>query len=245
MLRFWDSTVERLSAFRVDTVAIWQDGGWAMFAIAVIAFVMFSVGMSLWFKLRRTGSGSVSEDTWRGWIEQPHERYGPIGHLLDWAVGARTLQEQADAFEHVRASETAPFERDLLVMKVCVGAAPLVGLLGTVTGMLSTFGALSAGSGGDKTMGAVASGISEALITTETGLVIALPGLFFQYQLQTRFERYKAFLAHVETVCAQELFRRNRRDRIAKAAALEVAETLRARLGISAAGAADAVEASV
>ena len=54
-----------------------------------------------------------------------------------------------------------------------------------------------------KTLGMVAAGISEALITTETGLVIALPGLFFHFQLVRSYERYKAFLAHLETVCAQ------------------------------------------
>ena len=93
-------------------------------------------------------------------------------------------------------------------MRICVSAAPLVGLLGTVMGMLDTFGALAVGTGGDKTMGLVAAGISEALITTETGLVIALPGLFFQYQLQRGHDRYKAFLAHLETVCNQALNRR-------------------------------------
>jgi len=74
--------------------------------------------------------------------------------------------------------------------------------------MLSTFDALSSGSGGDQTMGLVAAGISEALITTETGLVIALPGLFFQYQMARKFERYKAFLAHLETLCTQSVYRR-------------------------------------
>jgi biopolymer transport protein ExbB len=95
-------------------------------------------------------------------------------------------------------------------MKVCVSAAPLLGLLGTVTGMLATFGALASGSGGDKTMGLVASGISEALVTTETGLIIALPGLFFQYQLSRQLDRYKAFLAHLQTVCTQNVYRRLR-----------------------------------
>ena len=98
-------------------------------------------------------------------------------------------------------------ERDLRVMKICVSAAPLVGLLGTVTGMLSTFSALASGSGGEKTLGLVAGGISEALITTETGLVIALPGVFFHFHLVRRSERYRAFLAHLESVCAQRLHR--------------------------------------
>ena len=67
---------------------------------------------------------------------------------------------------------------------------------------------MASGSGGDQTMAEIAKGISEALVTTETGLVIALPGLFFQYQLARKFESYKNFLAHLETVCNQSLFRR-------------------------------------
>ena len=132
--------------------------------------------------------------------------------ILDFVTEARTIEDSVACFEEVRQSETVPFERDLKVMKICVSAAPLVGLLGTVTGMLATFGALSTGGGGDETMGLVAEGISEALITTETGLVVALPGLFFQYGLLRKHESYKAFLAHLETVCTQTLYRRLRRE---------------------------------
>lgn len=61
-------------------------------------------------------------------------------------------------------------------------------------------------------MSMIASGISEALITTETGLVIALPGLFLQYHLSRQKERYEAFLSRVETVCVQHLFARERSE---------------------------------
>jgi len=187
---------------------IWLAGGWAMIAIAVVALVMFAVGTHVWLNLRQKGFLSVSERTWRRWIQEPQQRRGPIGELLDFVSGAPTLRDNTIFFRELRSAEVAPFERDLRVMKVCIGAAPLLGLLGTVTGMLATFSALASGSGGEKTMGMVASGISEALVTTETGLVIALPGLFFHYQLNRKFERYKAFLAHLETVCAQSLYRR-------------------------------------
>jgi biopolymer transport protein ExbB len=190
---------------------IWISGGWAMIGIAAIALVMFALGTHIQCRLAERGFASVREKTWRRWIDHPDERKGPIGELLDFVTGGTTIKDTAVFFEELRATEIAPFERDLRVMKICVGAAPLLGLLGTVTGMLATFAALASGSGGDKTMELVAGGISEALVTTETGLVIGLAGLFFQYHLKRMHERYGAFLAHLETVCTQQLYKRLRR----------------------------------
>lgn len=217
---------------------IWEDGGWAMIAIAVIAMIMFSVGMECWLRLKETRFESVPEHKWRRWIDHPIEREGRIGKVISRVTEHRegSIQEMSDAFDDIRTASLAPFERDLKVMKVCVSAAPLVGLLGTVTGMLTTFSALASGSGGDQTMGMIAGGISEALITTETGLVIALPGLFFQYQISRKFEAYRAFLAHLESVCTQRLYKQQRKSqkRAAKAAAMRlVTERLRERLAAS------------
>ena len=50
----------------------------------------------------------------------------------------------------------------------------------------------------------------ELMVTLLTGLVVAIPGLFFQYQVVRSFERYKAFIAHVESVCAQVVYRKSR-----------------------------------
>jgi biopolymer transport protein ExbB len=63
-------------------------------------------------------------------------------------------------------------------------------------------------------MGLVAEGISEALVTTETGLIIALPGLFFQYHLARKLERYKVFLAHLETICTQKVYKPARKQEV-------------------------------
>ena len=216
-----------------EAVQIWSDGGWAMIAIAIIAMVMFTVGFSVYFKLRAKGFQSLPERTWRRWIDHPLERRGKVGELMDVVTDATTLEEINIYFDELRATETVPFERDLLVMKICVSCAPLVGLLGTVTGMLATFGALSSGSGGDKTMEMIAAGISEALITTETGLVIALPGLFFQYQLGRIHESYRAFLAHLNSVCTQKLHRgiiHQQRLQAEAAARREAASLLKDRL---------------
>jgi biopolymer transport protein ExbB len=202
-----NSSLDYFNSLWQQAVEIWFSGGWAMVAIAAIAMVMFSLGLHVHFKFRQKGFLAVPEKKWRHWINHPKERKGPIGEMLDFVSGSNSLKETREFFDELRVTEIAPFDRDLKVMKICVGAAPLLGLLGTVTGMLATFGALSSGSGGEKTMGLVAEGISEALVTTETGLMIALPGLFFQYMLARNNERYKAFLAHLETVCTQKKYK--------------------------------------
>ena len=67
--------------------------------------------------------------------------------------------------------------------------APLLGLLGTVMGMMATFDIISVfGTGNARAM---ASGISEALITTQTGLLIAIPGLYMRNYLNRRSENLK------------------------------------------------------
>ena len=197
---------------------IWSKGGWAMGAIAVNAAIMFGFGTHTLLKMLAKRYRSVSEKTWRMWIEHARYREGKIGRLLDIITRARSLDEMATTFDGIRQTELAPTARDLKIMKVCIAAAPLLGLLGTVTGMLATFAALAEGQGGDKTMAAVSQGISEALITTMTGLVVALPGLFFQYMLSRMRDFYAAFLMHLETVCTQNLYRRLRAEQDSAAA---------------------------
>lgn len=203
---------DQFSVLWEQALAIWISGGWAMIAIAVSALGMFSMGMHVYLKLAGKGFGAVREKTWRNWIDNPDERKGSIGQLLDFVTGGSSIKDTATFFEELNTTEIAPFDRDLRVMKICVSTAPLLGLLGTVTGMLTTFAALASGSGGDKTMSLVAKGISEALVTTETGLVIALPGLFFHYILLRKLQRYKAFLAHLEAVCTQKLYKKINRQ---------------------------------
>lgn len=195
-------------------VAIWVAGGWGMAAIAFNAMVTFGLATRIALNLMSKGYG-VRESTWRSWVEDPSKAKGSVGAIIMRAMSQPDYSLTAQVFEGVRATETAPFVRDLRVMKVTVGTAPLLGLFGTVTGMLATFSALATGSGGEKTMAQIAQGISEALITTETGLIVALPGLFVHYLLARSHERYKAFLARVETVCNQTQWRRAQARRAA------------------------------
>ena len=83
--------------------------------------------------------------------------------------------------------ELAVLRRDFVVLEGLVAAAPLLGLLGTVGGMIATFHAVSCMTG--ETGPGVASGVSRALITTQFGLVVAIPGLFGLSRLRRMYER--------------------------------------------------------
>lgn len=82
-----------------------------------------------------------------------------------------------------RAEWRLHFDRRLKFVRIVTTTAPLLGLLGTVAGMLKTFSALGLREGLEA-IDLVASGISEALITTETGLSIAIVGLFLLWAIR-------------------------------------------------------------
>ena len=203
--------MEETTSIWQQALEIWKSGGWGMIALAVDAVIIFYLGHSIFFRIRGKGYLHISEKKMKKWVKHPENGRGPVGRMINFVMGAGTLEEIAIYFDELNQTEIAPFDRDLKVMHTCVNVAPLLGLLGTVTGMLATFAALATGSGGDKTMGMVANGISEALITTETGLLIALPGIVFQYKLAREHEQYKAFLAHLQTVCTQRLYKQNKK----------------------------------
>jgi len=83
--------------------------------------------------------------------------------------------------------ETPRLERFLQVLKVLAGVAPLLGLLGTVTGMINTFNVITVHGTGDPRL--MAGGISEALITTQLGLSVAIPILIAASLLSRRAQR--------------------------------------------------------
>lgn len=102
---------------------------------------------------------------------------GPTGAML--AVGIEHIDEPKDLVEEVMYEEmlTTRIKVNKLtpVLAICASTAPLMGLLGTVTGIINTFKLITVfGSGDVKTL---SGGISEALITTELGLVVAISAL--------------------------------------------------------------------
>jgi biopolymer transport protein ExbB len=96
-----------------------------------------------------------------------------------------------NAFTRAANNELARFQQGMSILDTVITAAPLLGLLGTVTGMMETFGAL--GQGGDIAANAskITGGVAEALIATACGLLIAIAGLFPFNYVNARIEEAK------------------------------------------------------
>ena len=93
--------------------------------------------------------------------------------------------------------------RNLAVIAVLGSVAPLLGLLGTVSGMIATFNVISAiGTGNARPL---AGGISEALVATEAGLLVAIPGLLLSAQLSRRANRLEHHLDQTMLVLKHHL----------------------------------------
>jgi len=93
--------------------------------------------------------------------------------------------------------------RDLVVLSALTAVAPLLGLLGTVAGMIHTFDAVAVVGG--NTGARVAEGVSQALITTQFGLVVALPGVFGVSRLQRMLRNVQAVMAECRSHALQVL----------------------------------------
>lgn len=94
-----------------------------------------------------------------------------------------------DAIEERSRIELPQLEAHLVVISVVAMIAPLMGLLGTVSGMIRSFTVMASSAGGAKP-NELAGGISEALITTATGLIIAIPILVFYNWIKSSVENY-------------------------------------------------------
>jgi biopolymer transport protein ExbB len=176
-------------------------GGPSMVLIWFVAFLMMALGANVWITMTFSGMRRRSLRKLRTWVLDPTKARGVVGRLVREARATGSADAATLAFAEYKSDELEPFDRQLKFMKICVNTAPLLGLFGTVTGMLATFAALASGSGGEQTMGDIAKGISEALITTEAGLVVALPGLFFHYYLSRKLRGYHNFLDDAEGLC--------------------------------------------
>jgi biopolymer transport protein ExbB len=114
----------------------------------------------------------------------------------------RPRQENIDAIETRARHEVLQLERGLVILEIVVGIAPLLGLVGTIHGLITLFGDL--GRAGLSDNAALAKGIAIALNTTLTGLLIAIPSLIAWSYYNKKVE---TLAVEMETLCDEFLRR--------------------------------------
>ena len=151
-------------------------GGPVMIAIIALSVVLYSRCFHLLLRLRREGRAMAA---------------GTGG-------AARLVRELRRRQDDARES----FRRQRVVLGAMIAAAPLLGLLGTVNGMTKTFNSLSS-EPGQKSMEGLARGISEVLVATESGLVVAIPALLLVYLTHLAVRRNVQRLSRLETAARE------------------------------------------
>ena len=114
----------------------------------------------------------------------------PVATIMESGVLKRSKDREQikEAIEHAGRQETHMLNKYLGVLATIASITPLLGLLGTVNGMVKAFGVMAAQGVGDPN--ALAGGISEALITTVAGLVVAIPTLVAHNFFSKRITRF-------------------------------------------------------
>lgn len=151
-----------------------SQGGVVIIPLVAVSLIMWILIFEKLFYIQR----------WRKTLNARIERYETL----------QTLQ----AFAQKQTNNLKRYNRTIFIL---AGVAPLLGLLGTVTGMISTFDAISMFN--TTNARSFASGISVALITTQIGLVVAIPGVLMGNYIQRLTERLcfhmDSLVAHFKT----------------------------------------------
>ncbi len=147
-----------------------QQGGYVGYVIIILGVFAVVLGVWRWIDISITERKVAAQRK----SDQP-DSGNPLGRVLgvyeaNRSIDPETLELKLD---EVVLRESARLERFIWLVKVVSVVAPLLGLLGTVTGMIQTFQMITLFGAGDPKM--MAGGISEALVTTMLGLITAIP----------------------------------------------------------------------
>jgi biopolymer transport protein ExbB len=146
-------------------------GGPVMIAILALSVVLYSRCFKLLLSLRRSRK------------------------QLDGS--APLLAGRLPLLRRTRDDVQESYRRERVALGAMVTAAPLLGLLGTVNGMVGTFESLS-GHSAEKTMVGLARGISEVLVATESGLMVAIPAFLVIHMAHRSLRKYMQRVNQIE-----------------------------------------------
>lgn len=175
-----------------------KSGGWLMLPIIVCSIASLAICIERFWVLRssRIAPSNQVAKVW-SWIKNNQldakrirelRNDSPLGAIL--AAGLVNSKHGRDimkeSIQEIGDHVIHDMERYLSTLGTIAMIAPLLGLLGTVTGMIKVFDAIVLKGAGDPAV--LAGGISEALITTVAGMMVAIPSLFFHRYFERHIE---------------------------------------------------------
>jgi biopolymer transport protein ExbB len=197
-------------------------GGWVMLPIILCSILAAAIIVErLWTlqpgrvvprDLARRAWDLVSRDQLTPQTLQELRAGSPLGQILAAGLASRGLDRSVmkEGIEDTGRHVIHELERYLNTLGTIAAITPLLGLLGTVTGMIRTFSALTSGGVGDPA--ALAGGISEALITTAAGLMVAIPALIAYRYLRGRIDALVVQMEQEAIALVDALHRRHYLD---------------------------------
>ncbi len=177
---------------------LFQAGGIVMWPVLLVAFLAITVVVErILFLIRENAARDhelvekmlekVDDRDIDGAMALGQKSKDYVARVLVYALSNRDTS-LSNALIRASNQELARFQQGLATLDTCITAAPLLGLFGTVTGMMRTFGSLGAGGDIASKAGQITGGVAEALIATACGLLIAVCTLFPYNILNARME---------------------------------------------------------
>ena len=150
------------------------------------SLMMSSVDAQTFFE---TVSKSINEDGTEAAVQVCSETEGPIAAIFHAGLSKmnRGLSEVEKAIQNAGAIEMAFLEKNMIWLNAVITIAPMLGFTGTVVGMIAAFDAIKAAN--DISPAVVAGGISQALLTTAFGLIVAMIIQTFQNVFVARIDK--------------------------------------------------------
>lgn len=179
------ATGEEAGEMTLPVIELLMKGGWLMVVIAILAIIAIYIFIERYLTIRK--AGELDEDFMDkirdlvvngnidGALTLCRNKNTPTARILEKGINriGNPLKDIATSVENSGSLEVFKLEKGLPTLATISGAAPMIGFLGTVTGMIRAFYNLST-AGNNIDPGMLAGGIYEALITTASGLAVGI-----------------------------------------------------------------------
>ena len=191
--------IESLSS---ELSRLWTGNAWlVMVPLAALGIFLYHYAFSLWTEVRShplTGKANA--------LSFAPAMDSLAGASHEFGVRAQRVREE---FQLQYQNIFQPIDRRLQYVVVLTSAAPLLGLLGTILGMSDTFSVMAIGGSG--LLDRMAEGIGTALLSTQIGLLLALPGTFAAVGIRRQRNRMEANLRLLEVDAIKKVLGENGR----------------------------------